>query len=254
MRNRSSKEILDGESFEERDRKEDAFFGAGKWKGATLNFPAWGSIDPKVLGIQRLKHTLQGHLYKRVKESFPRLKSKMRSLEAEYNTRIQSMGPPRDKPRDQRVYLSDIQAIYEAEVERSLNGDYRFVDNSSHPSRLRCHVKKFNDEFEFIIQHNAIKYHWQLNDQDDEANGTGILSWINNTWDAHRGSEPRHDPPRSLKKELVKQQTEAWETETKFYVQRVKDAIKACNDDLFLFACKDDALRLKIRNKLEARE
>jgi hypothetical protein len=80
------------------------------------------------------------------------------------------------------------------------------------------------------------------------------LNWINNTWDAHRGSEPRHDAPRSLKKELVKQQTESWETKTKIYIQRVEEAIKACNNDLFRFACKNDDLRLKIREKLEARE
>jgi muramidase (phage lysozyme) len=176
VRNRSSKEILDGESFEERDRKEDQFFRSGKWKDAILDFPAWGSIDPKVLGIQRLKHTLQGHLYKRVKENFPRLRSKMRSLEVDYNTRIQSMGLPRDKPRDQRVYLSEIQAKYEAEVKRSLNGDYRFVDNSNHPSRLRYHVKTFNDEFELAIELDAIKYHWQVNDQDDTVDEMGILT------------------------------------------------------------------------------
>jgi hypothetical protein len=259
VRNRSSKEILDGESFEERDKKEDDFFRGGKWKEATLNFPISGSIDPKVLGIQRLKRTLQGHLCKRVKKSFPDLRSKMRDLEVEYNSKLLSMGLPRDKPRDQRVYLSEIQTMYEAEVERSLNGDYRsvdnLVDNLNHPSRLRYHVKRFNDEFESAIQHNAVKYHWQVNDQDDEADGGGILSWINSTWDAHRGSEPRHDPPRSLKKELVKQQTESWETKTKFYIQRVEDAIKACNDDLFLFACgEDEALRLKTREKLKAQE
>jgi len=254
VRNRSSKEVIDRESFEERDRKEDVFFGGGKWKEATLNFPAWNSIDPNVLGIQRLKRTLQGYLYKRVKENFPGLRTKIRSLEVEYNTRIQSMGFPREKPRDQRVYLSEIQTMYEAEVERSLNGDYRFVDNPKHPSRLRYHVKTFNDTFESAMKHNAIKYHWQVNDQDDEADGAGILNWINNTWDAHRGSEPRHDAPRSLKKELVKQQTESWETKTKLYIQQVEEAIKACNNDLFRFACENDDLRLKIREKLEARE
>ncbi|KAH6680847.1 P-loop containing nucleoside triphosphate hydrolase protein [Halenospora varia] len=254
VRNRSSQEIQDGESFEERDRKEDGFFGSSKWKEATLDFPAWDSIDPGVLGIQRLKRTLQGYLYKRVKENFPRLRAKMRNLEMEYNSKIQSMGYPREKPRDQRVYLSGIQTIYETEVDRSLNGDYRFVDNPNHPSRLRYHVKRFNNGFESAIQLNAIKYNWQENDQDDEADGIGILNWINNTWDAHSGSEPRHDAPRSLKKELVKQQTESWEAKTKFYIQQVEDAIKACNNDLFMFACKDDALRLKIREKLEARE
>ncbi|KAH8786955.1 P-loop containing nucleoside triphosphate hydrolase protein [Hyaloscypha finlandica] len=254
VRNRSPKEIIDGELFEERDRKEDVFFGGGKWKEATSSFPAWDSIDPKVLGIQRLKRTLQGYLYKQVKENLPGLRNKIRSLEVEYNTRIQSMGFPREKPRDQRVYLSEIQTMYEAEVERSLNGDYRFVDNPKHPSRLRYHVKTFNDAFESAMKHNAIKYHWQVNDQDDEADGAGILNWINNTWDAHRGSEPRHDAPRSLKKELVKQQTESWETKTKLYIQQVEEAIKACNNDLFRFACENDDLRLKIREKLEARE
>lgn len=252
MRNRSSQDILDGESFGERDRKEDEFFGTGKWKEATSEFPAWDSIDPKILGIQHLKYALQGHLYKRVKENFPRLRGKMRSLENKYKTDLLNMGDPRDEPRDQRVHLSEIQAIYETEAERSLNGGYRFVD-MNHPSRLRYHVKILHDEFELAIQSQAIKYPWQLNDKDDVAGG--ILGWINNTWDAHRGSEPRHDAPRSLKKELVKQQTESWEDKTKAYIQQVEDAIKTCNDELFLFACKDDdALRLKIREKLEAWE
>ncbi|KAH8662949.1 P-loop containing nucleoside triphosphate hydrolase protein [Tricladium varicosporioides] len=257
VRNRSTQEILDKESFEERDRKEDEFFGRGKWKDATLKFPAWDSIDPKVLGIQCLKRALQGYLYKRVKENFPRLKAKMRKLENEYSAKIQSMGDPRENPRDQRVYLSEIQTMYEAEAERSLNGNYRSVDDDTkHPSRLRYHVKSLNDQFESEIRNNALSIfnNWQSNDEDDAADKVGILTWINNTWDTHRGSEPRHDAPRSLKKELVKQQTKSWETKTKIYIEQVENAIKACNDDLFMFTCKDDTLRFKIREKLEVRE
>ena len=254
MRNRNSKEILDGESFEERDKKEDEFFAGGKWKDATLGFPSRDSIDPKILGIRHLKRTLQVYLYKRVIKNFPRLRNKMRDLETEYSQRIQSMGEPRDKPRDQRVFLSGIQSLYETEVERSLNGDYRFVDKPNHPSRLRYHVKTFNDKFEYELQNNAVKYSWQLNDIDDNSEGAGILQWINTTWENHRGSEPRHDTPKSLKKELVKQQTESWEAKTIAYINQVEEAIKTCNDDLFTFACKDDALRLKVRDKLRDRE
>ncbi len=164
------------------------------------------------------------------------------------------MGLPRDKPGDQRSYLSDIQTKYEEEVRRSLNGDYRFVDDPAHPSHLRYLVKTFNNNFESAIRLNALKYHWQLNDYDDEADGFGILSLIDNTWKVHQGSEPRHDAPPSLKKKLVEQQTESWERKTKSYIQQVEDAIKACNDDLFAFACEDNTLRLKIREKLKAQE
>lgn len=251
MRNRSSQEIRDGELFKERDRKEDEFFTGSQWGDATRNFPAGGSIDPKVLGIRCLKHTLQDHLYRRVKESFPRLRAKMSSLEKEYNTKIQSMGEPRESSRDQRVYLSGIQTTYEAEVQRSLNGEYRSVNNPKHSSRLRYHVKKLNDAFEIAMQCNGIRYKWQNGDRDELG---GIFDWIGETWDAHRGSEPRHDAPRSLKKELVSQQTESWEPKSISYIQQIEDAVKVCNDDLFMFACKDDALCLKIREKLEERE
>jgi hypothetical protein len=50
------------------------------------------------------------------------------------------------------------------------------------------------------------------------------------------------------------QQTESWETKTRSYIQKVEDAIKACNNNLFYFTCKDDKLRHNIREKLEARE
>lgn len=254
VRNRNSKEILDGESFEERDKKEDEFFAGGKWKDATLGFPSRDSIDPKILGIRHLKQTLQNYLYKRVKENFPHLISEMRKLETDHNSKIKGMGEPRDKPRDQRVFLSGIQSVYEAEVERSLNGDYRFVNKPNHPSRLRYHVKTFNDKFESELRDNAVKYSWQLNDLDDDSKGAGILQWINTTWENHRGSEPRHDTPSSLKKELVKQQTESWEEKTTSYINQVEDAIKICNDDLFQVACKDETLRFKIREKLRERE
>ncbi|TVY62905.1 Dynamin-1-like protein, partial [Lachnellula suecica] len=252
VRNRSTQEILEGESFEERDRKEEAFFASGKWQDATSGFPSWSSIDPRLLGIRHLKRSLQTLLYKRVKENFPRLRSKMRDLETEYATRLRGMGEPRDKPRDQRVYLSAIQGKYEAEVERSLNGDYRFVDTADHPSRLRYHVKGFNDTFDAALKSDAVKYSWQEGDAD--AGKGGIFAWISTTWDNHRGSEPRHDAPRSLKKALVREQTESWEAKAVFYIEQVETAIKACNDDLFRFACEDAALRSKIREKLQLQE
>jgi hypothetical protein len=227
VRNRGTEEILEGESFDVRDRKEQEFFEGGKWKTATMNFPALGSLDPKVLGIRLLKRSLQVHLYKRVKENFPRLRAKMKSLEIEYNMKIQGMGEPRDNPRDQRVYLSEIQTVYEAEVARSLHGDYRVAQPEDHASRLRYHIRRHNDAFESEMRNNAVKYTWQLDDRDNVSEG--IFRWIEKTWRAHRGSEPRHDAPRSHK-------------------------IKACNDDLYMFACEDDALRFKIREKLERRE
>ena len=254
MRNRSPEEVIDEESFDDRDKKEKALFASGKWKEALTSFSTRNSITPDVLGTQCLKGRLQQHLYKRVRENFPLLKSKMKALESLYDTQIRSMGEPRNNPRDQRVYLSDIQAMYEAEVERSLNGDYRHVEDSNQDSRLRYHVKKFNGEFESEMQAEAVKYKWQENDDDDKDVGVGILNWINNTWNEHRGSETRHDAPRSLKKELVMQQTESWETKTRSYVQKVEDAIKACNNNLFKFTCKDDKLRRNIREKLDARE
>ena len=115
------------------------------------------------------------------------------------------MGEPRDNPWDQRVYLSDIQALYETEAEKSLNGDYRYTEDLTHKSRLRYHVSNFNKEFESEIQLRAVKYHWQVNDSDDNNDGSGILNWIYNTWNSHRGSEPRHDTPRSLKRKLVRE-------------------------------------------------
>jgi hypothetical protein len=71
--------------------------------------------------------------------------------------------------------------MYKAKIEPSLNGDYRFVDNPNHPPRLRYHVKTCNDGFKSTIQHKAIKYPWQVNDQDNEVDGIGVLNWINNT-------------------------------------------------------------------------
>ena len=73
-------------------------------------------------------------------------------------------------------------------------------------------------------------------------------------WEDHRGSEPRYDTPISLKKALVKQQTEAWEQLARDHIRKVENAIKKCNDALFDFTCTDEELRQNIREKLEAQQ
>lgn len=262
VRNRSSKETLDESSFEVRDKEEIELFENGKWKEAVLSPSYKNSIDPNVLGIKNLKHTLQQNLYKRVKENFPLLKIKMRELKNKYHEQLQAMGDPRDNPRDQRVYLSDIQSRYEVEVERSLNGNYRSGLEFGHPSRLRYHVKGFNDAFGDEMLKKALKYTWQLLDRDPpESQGTsgeephaGIFQWIDQTWNYHVGSEPRDDVPWDLKKVLFKEQIYSWEARTGTYVKEVEQAITNCNTELFETACGDDTLRAKIREKLELLE
>jgi hypothetical protein len=262
VRNRTLKEIQDEATFEERDKKENELFQSSKWKEATSGLLYPNSVDPNVLGIKHLKDKLQQSLYKRVKENFPLLKTTMRNLKREYEEQLRLMGDPRDSPPAQRVYLSRIQERYEEEVKKSLTGDYRPGLDIDHESRLRHHIKKFNDDFEAEIEQKALEYTWQMLDQDPSEsepieNGkprAGIFGWIQQRWDYHLGSEPRHDVPQKLKKKLFKEQTNSWETRTNDYIQKVEDAIRACNNDLFRVACGDDTLRGKIREKLERQE
>ena len=191
-----------------------------------------------------------------MKENFPNLKNEMKTLESKYEAKLRDMGVPRDNARDQRVYLSNIQTNYQAEVDRSLSGEYRSKD-PNHPCRLRYLVKLFDEQFALDMRDKSIKYPWQLGDDDDEEakkSQTGILHWIDKTWAAHIGSEPRHDAPKGLKRALVKQQTESWETRTEFYIQKVEQAIQECNNDIYQVTCENDGLRANIRERLEAVE
>jgi hypothetical protein len=231
-------------------------FENGKWREAVLSSSYLTSIDPNILGIKHLKHTLQQSLYKRVKESFPLLKSKMGELQEKYNKQLQDMGDPRDNPRDQRVYLSDIQSRYEVEVERSLNGNYRIGLNEGHASRLRNHVKKFNEAFEKEIE-NGLKYQWRPDEENDSEDTDtieepfgDIFRWIDQMWEYHIGSELRGDIPSGLKKGLFREQTYSWEAKTMVHMRKVEQAIKDCGADLFETVCKDDILRAKIQEKL----
>lgn len=249
---------MDASSFEERDKKETELFESGKWKEAVLSSSYLTSIDPNILGIKHLKRTLQQSLYKRVKENFPLLKTKMGELQEKYHKQLQDMGDPRDNPREQRVYLSDIQSQYEVEVERSLNGNYRGGLSPDHASRLRYHIKEFNSAFEPEIRNEGLKYSWHLNDENipEDKDTTeveppgGIFQWIDQKWKYHIGSEPRDDIPSGLKKLLFKEQTDSWEARTMVYMEKVEKAIKDCGADLFETVCKDDALRAKIQEKL----
>jgi hypothetical protein len=263
VRNRGPDEISSEATFEERDRKEMELFESGKWKEATSDPSHFSSIDPTVLGIKRLKLALQKTLYKRVKENFPLLKAKMKGLKKENEGQLKRMGDSRDNPKDQRVYLSEIQSLYEREVSRSLNGDYRWPKDPSHVSHLRYHIEGFNEEFEKDIENKGHTYDWQLHkDQDakedpNQLEGvpkSGIFAWILQTWDYMIGSEVKGDIPPNLKKKLFEEQTETWEVRSKSYLEKVVRAIRKCNEDLFKEACKDHALRMKIQDLLEPLE
>jgi hypothetical protein len=261
VRNRNSEEILDASSFEERDRKEIQLFDSGKWKEAVSSPDSWKSIDPNVLGVKYLKVTLQRSLYKRVKENFPLLKTRMRNMKLKYEHQLESMGKPRDDEQKLRLYLGDIQKRYENEVKMSLNGPYRPGLHPGHPSRLRYHVKNLNMAFQEEMEQKAFKYAWILPDGFDgdkfescEEPSRSILQWIPEVWNHHIGSEPRNDVPSNLKLVLVREQTNSWERRARKYIEKVEKAISDCNADLFKITCVDDALRAKIHENLEAIE
>jgi hypothetical protein len=233
-------------------------FSSEKWKEAIYDPSHLTSIDPNVLGIKNLKRALQKTLYKRVKENFPLLKAKMRGLKGENEKHLQRLGDPRDDARDQRNYLSNIQTFYEREVDRSLNGDYRYLKDYDHVSHLRYHIKKFNHEFEKEMEDKGYTYAWRsLEENDAEIQGQlegprpGIFAWIYQTWDCLIGSEVKGDVPQNLKKKLFNEQTDSWESIAKSYLEKVKRTIRDCNDDLFNEVCKDNLLRGKIRDLLE---
>lgn len=264
VRNRGPDEISGQANFEERDRKETELFESGKWKEALLNPSPLKSVDSHVLGIKNLKHAVRKTMNKQVKENFPRLKAQMKDLKRENEKQLKRMGDPRTDPKEQRRYLSKVQALYENEVDKSLNGDYRVPKDHTHASHLRYHIKKFNDEYAKEMEHKGYKYVWRLEEDLTvlEIQGknkgvgpqTGIFEWIYQTWDYLIGSEVKGDIPQNLKKKLFDEQAESWEARARSYIEKVKMAIRDCNEDLFKEACKDDGLRWKIQELLDQLE
>ncbi|KAK8053611.1 hypothetical protein PG996_012912 [Apiospora saccharicola] len=112
LRNRS--EFENGDSDDERDRKESEFFQSGPWS----------TIPPKNRGIDRLRKKLSNILLSHIKKNLPSLIEQIQSELSSRHQAIKRLGEPRSAPRELRSHLDKIASQFHTISLHAVEGNY----------------------------------------------------------------------------------------------------------------------------------
>jgi hypothetical protein len=254
VRNRSTKEINEGVTIEQRHILEAAFFGRDMWK----------DLSKKRVGIRALKNFLAERLYGHVKDEFPYLIKDIEGLLEKCDSELQSMGDPRQTTSQQRRFLTHVATQYQDYVRRYLMGDYDADLADNDILKLRMHVKEFDEWFAkqmairghsrpFYLVDGSVDRTYVVTSVTTEEFDTDIYDWIRKIYRNSRGAELPGTVNPLVVISLFRQQAKPWAAIADEYLESVEDAVDDFNRTLLGRIISDATLRQKINGLLNIR-
>jgi len=137
VKNRSTKEIQQGVTIDQRHLKEKQFFQT----------TPWSSLPNDRVGIPSLKNFLGKLLYDHIRSEFPVLVQEIRTLVVESRAQLDSLGPSRQTFMEQRQFLTRLAVRYQRSVTDGLTGNYDNTWESDDARKLRMHLQMTNEAF-----------------------------------------------------------------------------------------------------------
>ncbi|MCJ1259264.1 hypothetical protein MMC24_007100 [Lignoscripta atroalba] len=263
VRNRSTQEVMEGVTTEQRHENERAFFKTSPWN----------ELDNKRTGITNLKLNLGKLLSQHIGREFPEIRKEIDVHYLRCRNELTQLGSPRQNSQEQLQYLIKLATTYQRHVEDALGG--RYTDAGTHPSKLRMHVQnagdRFNEEMHARGYTMAFKssedelevgskvqkideYEFASNsdlEDEEEKKKLDIYDEIKKLWRTSRGRElPGHVNP-SVLEVLFQHQTTNWENIAENHIAHVIELIEDCNAGLFDAVCLDQYVKDKLRSLIE---
>lgn len=250
IRNRSTQEIIDGVTLEERDVREREFFSRNPWR----------SLSSDRVGVAALKKFLRALLEDHVKKEFPNLLKEMNTLIEDAEKELQVLGPSRDSPDEQRRVLLKLATDYYNISIDGILGNYRddfFGKDNSH--KLRMLVANCNDVFNKSIHDKG--HSMEFEEIDDEgdipdieeaiSNDSSIYYEINQRYYSSRGCElPGMVNPITVQN-LFKWQSTSWEEFCETHIEKIKLITNKFVEGLLKHVCPEEGLQSRLRTRLE---
>ncbi|MCJ1282732.1 hypothetical protein MMC26_002057 [Xylographa opegraphella] len=270
VRNRSTQDINDGVSAEERDRKEKEFFSKAPWN----------SIEPQRTGIAHLKTNLGRLLSKHIAREFPDIRKEIDAHYVLSCKQLEKLGPPRQSTQEQRQHLTKIATLYQRAIEEVSNGRYRKAGN--HPSKLRMHLQNASDCFAQNMQTSGKTMEFKSTDdkfeelkvESDEltesCSGDANLSTeedfvedgaevkpsnmyeeIHLLWRSARGIELFGHVNPSVVETLFNFQTSKWPLLANKHMEKIITIIQKCHNNILKETCSDESIRTRLCGKID---
>ena len=253
MKNRSTKEIQQGVTIDQRHFKEKQFFQT----------TPWNSLPQDRVGIASLKNFLGKLLYDHIRSEFPVLVQEIRTLVVESRAQLDSMGPSRQTFMEQRQFLTRLAVKYQSRVHDCLVGSYDNAWKSNDPRKLRMHLQMTNDAFSKDMAKRGHTRTFRLvNDEVDKefvssyTNSENIYDWIRQVYRESRGSELPGTVNPTVLENMFRQQSKKWNDIATQHIADVERIVTAFNEATFQDIFYEATLREKIetRNNVPFRE
>jgi hypothetical protein len=252
VKNRSTREIRDGVTIEERHIRERDFFA---------RTAPWTELPRDHVGIDNVKRFLAGLLYRHIQLEFPSLVKEIEDLARETQNDLEMLGPSRQTSADQRRVLLRIALSYQEDVAQALRGIYRPELAAHENLRLRLQIRQLNEEFAermnrygharvFRTVHDGLDEEFSRAFGDDE----NIYDWIRRIYRDSRGVELPGTVNPAVLEDMFRQQSAPWNRLAFEYYNSVCAAITAFNDGVFGLIVPDEDLRGNLRARLQRLE
>ena len=247
MKNRSTKDIQQGVTIEQRHFKEKQFFLTSPWSG----------LSRERVGIPALKHFLGKLLYDHIRSEFPTLVQEIKNMVVDARTQLDILGPSRQTFVEQRQFLTRLAVRYQRSVTDGLVGNYNDTWEPDDPRKLRMHLQITNEAFSKRMTQRGHTRGFRLVDGEidkefapflrkDEEN---IYVWIRRVYRESRGSELPGTVNPTLLENMFRQQSKKWSEIATKHVADIETIVSRFNKAVFQDIFHEDALRDKLEHR-----
>ncbi|PYH75340.1 P-loop containing nucleoside triphosphate hydrolase protein [Aspergillus uvarum CBS 121591] len=254
VKNRSTKDIRDGVSIEERNIREKEFFSTEK---------PWTELASDRVGIDNVKSFLGRLLYNHIKGEFPSMVKEIEDQAQETQDNLELLGPSRQTSLEQRKVLLRIALTYQNDVTGALSGNYEQALSADRTLKLRLRIREINDEFADAMNRNghARAFRTVQDEVDQEfyrpaGNGQdeNIYDWIRMLYRDSRGVELPGTVNPMVLENMFRQQTVPWEGLAQQYFASIYEVLTAFNHKIFELKILDDDLKRNLMARLRELE
>lgn len=238
----------------------------------------WNVLDKQRVGIASLKRFLGRLLSDHVAKEFPAIRREIDHRYKKVQKDLDQLGPLRQTAHEHMQYMIKLAGTYQKKVEDSVKG--RYFETGLHPSKLRMHVQKANDDFNRQMHHEGHHYQFASTDRtfsdalrptivadgevsdtesstsipkdklrdssDTDDSSEDIYLIIRDVYITSRGTELPGLVNPSVLEFLFARQSVKWVQIAQDYVERVVGLIEACNNSLFALLSVDERLKTRV--------
>ena len=249
VKNRSTKDISDNITVQQRHDRERAFFDTTK---------PWNTIPHDRRGVSPLKVYLGKLLSDHIRSEFPGLVRELQTLHEQSLKHLDQLGSSRQTSAEQRRYLGDVAATYEKYVEDVLDGKYDMRTRQIPTLKLRKRIRDFEDEFADSMRERGHTYTFKTTEDEydpefDRAdyNETDIYGWIRGLYLDNRGVELPGMVNPSVLQMAFQDQSVAWEEIAVDFFGQILSVVNDFNKDLLEHVISDRDVRRNVQVHLE---